>query len=57
MRQLVFPTNTTLGFLSVPVELAILAVLGVVFLIGARYLLAYMERRAIREGKLTDRNL
>ncbi len=57
MRQLVFPANTTLGFLSVPVELAILAVLSVVFLIGARYLLAYMERRAIREGKLTDRNL
>jgi ABC-2 type transport system permease protein len=57
MRQLVFSANTTLGFLSVPVELAILAVLSVVFLIGARYLLAYMERRAIREGKLTDRNL
>lgn len=56
MRQLVFPVETSLGFLSVPLELGILAVLGVLFLIGARRLLAYMERLSIREGKLTDRN-
>ena len=55
MRQLVFPVDTSLGFLPVPVELAMLAILSVVFLICARYLLAYMERRAIREGRLTDR--
>ncbi len=55
MRQLVFPVDASLGFLSVPVELAILAALGIVFLISAKYLLAYMERLAIREGRLTDR--
>jgi hypothetical protein len=36
------------------VEAAILAVLSVVFLVGARWLLAYMERLAIREGRLTE---
>ena len=54
MRQLVFPSGPSLGFLSVPVEIGILVVLCVVFLIGARYLLAYMERLAIREGRLTE---
>ena len=56
MRQLVFPVSASLGFLSIPVELAILAGLSVLFLIGASYLLTYMERLAIREGRLTDRN-
>ena len=42
------------GFLPVPVEAAMLAVLSVVFLVGARWLLAYMERLAIREGRLTE---
>ena len=55
MRQLVFPVEDSLGFLSVQVELAILAVLGVMFLVGARRLLAYTERLARREGRLTDR--
>jgi ABC-2 type transport system permease protein len=55
MRQLVFPVGSSFGFLDVRIELAILAVMGVVFLICARYLLAYMERLAIREGRLTDR--
>lgn len=54
MRQLVFPSGATLGFLSVQVEIAILIVLCVVFLIAARVLLAYMERLAIREGRLTE---
>jgi ABC-2 type transport system permease protein len=54
MRQLVFPSGPSLGFLSVPIELGILVILSVVFLVGARYLLAYMERLAIREGRLTD---
>jgi ABC-2 type transport system permease protein len=54
MRQLVFPSGPSLGFLSVPIELGILVILSVVFLISARYLLAYMERLAIREGRLTD---
>ena len=54
MRQLVFPSGPSLGFLSVPIELGILVILSIIFLISARYLLAYMERLAIREGRLTD---
>ena len=54
MRQLVFSTGATLGFLDTRLELGILIVLCVVFLIGARLLLGYMERLAIREGRLTE---
>jgi ABC-2 type transport system permease protein len=54
MRQLIFPSGPALGFLTVPVELAILFLLSLVFVVGARYLLAYMERLAIREGRLTE---
>ncbi len=54
MRQLVFASGASLGFLSVSTELAILAGLCVLFLFGARTLLGYMERLAIREGRLTE---
>ncbi len=54
MRQLVFAGGATFGFLSVSLELGLLAALGVIFLFLARVLLAYMERRAIREGRLTE---
>jgi hypothetical protein len=54
MRQLVFKTGPSLGFVSVPIEILVLSVLCVVFLIAARYMLAYMERLAIREGRLTE---
>ncbi len=54
MRQLAFATGPSLGFISVTIELAALGVLAVVFVIGARFLLAYMERLAIREGRLTE---
>ena len=54
MRQLVFSGGPSLGFLSVSLEMTILVVLCVVFLIGAGILLAYMERLAIREGRLTE---
>lgn len=54
MRQLVFPSGPAIGFLTVPVEIAILFMLSVVFLVGARMLLVYMERLAIREGRLTE---
>jgi ABC-2 type transport system permease protein len=54
MRQLVFPSGATLGFLSVSVELGLLLVLSVVFLIAARSLLAHLEKLAIREGRLTE---
>jgi ABC-2 type transport system permease protein len=54
MRQLVFLSGPTLGFLDVRIELVILAILSVGFVVGARNLLASMERLAIREGRLTE---
>ncbi|HEX9595688.1 MAG TPA: ABC transporter permease [Anaerolineales bacterium] len=54
MRQLSFPGGPALGFVDVNIEVAVLAVLSVVFVLGARWLLGYMERLAIREGRLTD---
>jgi len=54
MRQLVFPSGTSFGFLSVPVEIGALLVMSFVFLLGAKLLLDYMERLAIREGRLTE---
>jgi ABC-2 type transport system permease protein len=54
MRQLIFPSGATLGFLTVGVEIALLIGLSILFLIGAWWLLRYMERLAIREGRLTE---
>jgi ABC-2 type transport system permease protein len=54
MRQLVFPSGFKIGFLTVSVEIAILLVLSVIFLVAAKILLAYMEKLAIREGRLTE---
>jgi ABC-2 type transport system permease protein len=54
MRQLVFPSGATLGFLNVPLETGILLGLSVLFVGGARFLLAYMEKLAIKEGRLTE---
>lgn len=54
MRQLVFKSGPSLGFVSVPVEIVVLAILAVVFIFSARLLLAHMERLAIREGRLTE---
>lgn len=54
MRQLAFSSSASLGFLSVPIELGILFVLCIIFLIGSRYLIGYMEKLAIREGRLTE---
>jgi membrane protein implicated in regulation of membrane protease activity len=54
MRQLSFPGGVELGFIDVRIELAVLAVLSVVFLFGARALLRKMEKLAIAEGRLTE---
>ena len=54
MRQLVFASGPSLGFISVPLEIIILVGLSVVFLVGARALLSHMEKLAIREGRLTE---
>jgi len=54
MRQLVFPSGAALGFLTVGVEILILLLLSVIFVIGARFLLAHLEKLSIREGRLTE---
>jgi ABC-2 type transport system permease protein len=54
MRQLVFESGPSLGFLSVRVEIILLLILSVVFLFTARRMLAHMEKLAIREGRLTE---
>jgi ABC-2 type transport system permease protein len=54
MRQLAFASGPTLGFLSVGIEIGALVFLAVGFIVGARFLLAYMERLAKREGRLTE---
>lgn len=54
MRQLVFPTGFKIGFLTTRWEIIILTGLGVIFIVGAKLLLAYTEKLAIREGRLTE---
>ncbi len=54
MRQLAFRSGPSLGFLSVPLEIAMLSVLSLVFLIAARWLLATLERLAREEARLTE---
>lgn len=54
MRQLLFPASALRGFLPVTLELALVAVLAVLYLAGARWLLDVMERLAIRDGRLTE---
>ncbi len=54
MRQLVFKSGPSLGFVSVPIEIIVLAVLSAIFLYAARLMLAYMEKLAVREGRLTE---
>jgi ABC-2 type transport system permease protein len=54
MRQLIFPSGALLGFLNVKVEISVLIILCIVFLTSAKFLLAYMERLAIREGRITE---
>jgi ABC-2 type transport system permease protein len=54
LRQVLL-SGKTYAFLSVPVEMGILAVLCVVFLVLAHYMLRYMENLGKREGRLTLR--
>jgi len=55
MRQLVFAGSEVSGVLPVGTEMAILAVMGVAFLAGARIALRHLEHLARREGRLTLR--
>ncbi len=54
MRQLVFPMNSFEPFLSINLEIGILIVLAMVFIFGAKWFLAKMEKLAVREGRLTE---
>jgi len=54
MRQLSFASGPSLGWVSVKIEIIVLTGLAVAFLIAARYLLSYMEKLAVREGRLTE---
>ncbi len=53
MRQILFTDAD--GLLDLPWEIALLAVMAVVFIDLARRCLAYLERRARQEGRLTMR--
>jgi ABC-2 type transport system permease protein len=55
MRQLLFPSDPTFGFLRVEYEIWILVGLGVAFIWASRFALDYMEKLARREGRLTER--
>jgi ABC-2 type transport system permease protein len=55
MRQLAFADSGVEGVLPVHLEMAILGVMGVVFVIGARVALGYLETLARREGRLSLR--
>ncbi|MBI5001370.1 MAG: ABC transporter permease [Euryarchaeota archaeon] len=54
MRQTLF-ANVNTGFLPVWMELVVLIVLSLVFIVLAKYMLAYMEKLGKREGRLTMR--
>ncbi|MBK6644677.1 MAG: ABC transporter permease [Anaerolineales bacterium] len=54
MRQLIFPTGFQFGFMTVQTEIYILAMLSVVFLATAKFLLARVEKLAVREGRITE---
>jgi len=54
MRQLVFPSGFRLGFLDVRTEIIILAILSVAFIAISKFLLAYVEKLAVRECRITE---
>src|SRR5574341_458664 len=54
MRQLVFATGPTLGFLSVPVEVAVLVTLSITFLVASKLWIDRILQLARHEGTLTD---
>ncbi len=56
LRQLTLAGSAPLPLLPATTELELLLVLAAVFLVLARYCLAYLETLAKREGKLTSRH-
>ncbi len=55
MRQLVFATGPSLGFVSIPIEIGVLVVLSIAFLVASKYWIDRILRLARQEGTLTDR--
>ena len=55
MRQLIFASGPSLGFVSVPLEIGGLVVLCFGFIAAAKLWLDRIETLAVREGTLTDR--
>ncbi len=55
MRQLIFASGPTLGFVSVRIEIIVLAALCVGFIVASKLWLDRVEKLAVREGTLTDR--
>ena len=55
MRQLVFASGPAFGFLSVPVEVAVLVTLSIAFLVASKLWIDRILQLARHEGTLTDR--
>jgi ABC-2 type transport system permease protein len=55
MRQILFPRFASQGLMPVGVEAAILAGLGLIFIVVARILLRRIEKISRQEGRLTVR--
>ncbi len=55
IRQLLFSSDPTLGFLSVPLEMGILTVSSVVFISSAHLALTRLEQIGRQEGRLIER--
>jgi ABC-2 type transport system permease protein len=54
IRQLIFKSGPSLGFLSVKLEIFILILLSIFYVAAAKFLLAYIEKLAVKEGRLTE---
>jgi len=54
IRQSVFASGPTLGFLSVNLEIILLILLSVIYVASAKFLLSYIEKIAMKEGRLTE---
>ncbi len=55
MRQLLFPGHPTFGFLSVKIEIGVLAGLALIFIVLSKFALDYLEKLARQQGRLTER--
>lgn len=54
IRQLIFKSGPSLGFLSVKLEIFILILLSIFYVAAAKFLLAHIEKLAVKEGRLTE---